>query len=50
MFLVSEELTQLSVDAKELSAYIHEHEVRLSVIENTLSLAQRSARLILPGS
>ena len=50
IFLVSEELTRLSADVKELSTLIHEHEVRLSVIENTLSLAQRSSRLILPGS
>lgn len=50
IFLVSEELTRLSTDVKELSKIVHEHEVRLSVIENTLSLARRSSRLILPGS
>lgn len=49
IFLVSEELTRLSAEVKELSRSVNEHDVRLAVIENTLSLATRSSKLILPG-
>ena len=49
IFLVSEELTRLSSDVKELSRIVNDHEVRISVIENTISLAQRS-KLTLPGN
>ena len=37
IFLVSEELTRLSSDVKELSRIVNDHEVRISVIENTIS-------------
>jgi hypothetical protein len=51
IFLVSEELTRLSADVKELSHIVNDHEVRLAVIENTLTLAKRhSSKLILPGN
>jgi len=50
LFVVSEELTRLSVEVKELSQTVNNHEVRISVIENTLSLAQRSSKLTLPGN
>jgi hypothetical protein len=49
IFLVSEELTRLSAEVKDLSRSVNEHDVRLAVIENTLSLATRSSKLILPG-
>ncbi len=49
IFLVSEELTRLSTEVKELSRDVNNHEVRLAVIENILSLTHRSSRLILPG-
>ena len=49
IFLVSEELTRLSTEVKELSRDVTNHEVRLAVIENTLSLTHRSSKLILPG-
>ena len=49
IFLVSEELTRISTEVKELSRDVNNHEVRLAVIENTLSLTHRSSRLILPG-
>ncbi len=50
IFLVSEELTRLSADIKELSSIVNDHEVRLAVIENVLSTSKRSSRLILPGN
>ena len=51
IFLVSEELTRLSAEVKELSKDVIDHEVRLAVIENTLSIAKRSSsRLVLPGN
>ena len=50
IFLVSEELTRLSGELKDLSHDVRNHEVRLAVIENTLAIAQRSAKLILPGN
>jgi hypothetical protein len=51
IFLVSEELTRLSAEVKELSKDVIDHEVRLAVIENTLSIAMRSSsRLVLPGN
>jgi len=50
IFLVSEELTRLSSEVKELSRDVNNHEVRLAVIENTLSLASRPSKLILPGN
>jgi hypothetical protein len=49
IFLVSEELTRLSAEVEDLSRSVNEHDVRLAVIENTLSLATRSSKLILPG-
>jgi len=49
IFLVSGELTRLSAEVKDLSRSVNEHDVRLAVIENTLSLATRSSKLILPG-
>ena len=50
IFLVSEELTRLSMELKDLSHDVRNHEVRLAVIENTLAIAQRSSKLILPGN
>ncbi len=50
LFLVSEELTRLSVEVKELSRTVNHHEVRISVIENTLSLVQRTSKRTLPGN
>ncbi len=50
LFIVSEELTRLSVEVKDLSRTVNDHEVRISVIENTLSIAQRSSKLTLPGN
>ncbi len=50
IFLVSEELTRLSSEVKELTKQTNQHDIRLAVIENTLSIAQRSSKLILPGN
>ncbi len=50
LFIVSEELTRLSVEVKDLSRTVNNHEVRISVIENTVSIAQRSSKLTLPGN
>jgi len=48
--MVSEELTWLSSEVKELSRDVHNHEVRLAVIETTLSIAHRSSKRTLPGT
>lgn len=50
IFLVSEELTRLSGEVKELTRKANEHDVRLAVIENTLSIAQRASQRTLPGN
>jgi hypothetical protein len=50
IFLVSDELTRLSAEVKELTRAVNHHDVRLAVIENTLSLAQRPSKLTLPGN
>jgi hypothetical protein len=50
IFLVSDELTRLSIEVKDLTHTVNEHDVRLAVIENTLSLTRRSTRHILPGN
>lgn len=50
IFLVSEELTRLSSEVKDLSRDVQNHEVRLAVIENTLALAHRSSTRMLPGN
>ncbi len=50
IFLVSEELTRLSGEVKELTRQTNQHDIRLAVIENTLSIAQRTSKLILPGN
>ena len=50
IFLVSDELTRLSAEVKDLTRVSNDHDVRLAVIENTLALAQRSSKLILPGN
>ena len=50
IFLVSEELTRLSGEVKELTKQANQHDVRLAVIENTLSIAKRNSTLILPGN
>jgi len=49
IFIVSEELTRLSSEVKELSRDMNNHEARLAVIENTLSLIHRPSRPALPG-
>ena len=50
IFLVNEELARLAAEVKELAVTTREHEVRLAVIENTLTLTRRSSKLILPGN
>ena len=50
IFLVSEELTRLSGEVKELTKQANQHDVRLAVIENTLSIQKRTSTLILPGN
>ncbi len=50
IFLVSEELTRLSAEVKELSRDSNNHEVRLAVIETKLSMTNSSSKLILPGN
>ena len=50
IFLVSDELTRLSTEVKDLTRICNDHDVRLAVIENTLTLTQRSSKLILPGN
>ncbi len=50
IFLVSEELTRLSAEVKDLSRSVNQHDVRLAVIENTMSIARQSSKLILPGN
>ena len=44
LFLVNEELIRLSSEVKELTRTVIDHEVRISVIENTLTLTRRSSR------
>jgi hypothetical protein len=50
IFLVSDELTRLSIEVKDLTRAVNDHDVRLAVIENTLSLTRRSTRHVLPGN
>jgi hypothetical protein len=50
IFLVSDELIRLSIEVKDLTRTVNEHDVRLAVIENTLSLTRRSTRHILPSN
>jgi hypothetical protein len=50
IFLVSDELTRLSSEVKDLTRAVNNHDVRLAVIENTLSLTHRSTKRILPGN
>jgi hypothetical protein len=50
IFLVSEELTRLSAEVKELTRKTNDHDIRLAVIENTLSIAQRNPQRTLPGN
>ena len=50
IFLVSDELTRLSAEVKDLTRVSNDHDIRLAVIENTLLLTHRSSKLILPGS
>jgi hypothetical protein len=50
IFLVSDELTRLSIEVKDLTRAVNDHDVRLAVIENTLSLSRRSTRHVLPGN
>ncbi len=50
IFLVSDELTRLSIEVRDLTHAVNDHDVRLAVIENTLSLTRRSTRRILPGN
>ncbi len=50
IFLVSEELTRLSAEVKDLSRSVNQHDVRLAVIENTMSITRQSSKLILPGN
>ena len=49
IFLVSDELTRLSAEVKDLTRVSNDHDIRLAVIENTLLLTHRSSKLILPG-
>jgi hypothetical protein len=50
IFLVSDELTRLSAEVKDLTRTVNDHDVRLAVVENTLSLTQRGAKRILLGN
>jgi hypothetical protein len=50
IFLVSEELTRLSAEVKELTRKTNDHDIRLAVIENTLSITQRNPQRTLPGN
>ncbi len=50
IFLVSEELTRLSAEVKELSRDSNNHEVRLAVIETKLAMTNSLSKLILPGN
>ncbi len=53
IFLVSEELTRLSSEVRELSRESTNHEVRLAVIETKLEISHRSSHRkskLLPGS
>ncbi|ADW68326.1 hypothetical protein [Granulicella tundricola] len=50
IFLVSDELKRLSSEMKDLTSNVKDHDIRLAVIETTLSIAQRSSKLILPGN
>ena len=49
IFLVSDELTRLSAEVQDLTRAVNDHDVRIAVIENTLSLTHRSTKRILPG-
>lgn len=50
IFLVSDELTRLSIEVKDLTRAVNDHDVRLAVIENTMALTLRSTRRVLPGN
>jgi hypothetical protein len=50
IFLVSEELTRLSSEVKDLTHQVHDHEGRLIRLETTLAIAAQNSRLILPGN
>ena len=50
LFLVSEEMSRLSSDVKELSHRVNEHGERLARIETLLSVAAKQSRIILPGN
>ena len=50
IFLVSDELTRLSSEVKDLTRAVNDHDVRLAVVENTLALALRSTKRVLPGN
>lgn len=50
IFLVSDELTRVSAELKDLTRTVNSHDVRLAVIENTLSLTSRPGKLTLPGN
>ncbi len=49
IFLVSDELTRLSAEVKDLTRVSNDHDIRLAVIETTLLLTHRTSKLILPG-
>lgn len=50
IFVVSDELTRMSLELKELTHTVNGHDVRLAVIENTIAMASRPGKLILPGN
>ncbi len=50
IFIVSDELTRLSSEVKELTRSVNQHDVRLAVIENTLQLTAHRGSLTLPGN
>jgi hypothetical protein len=50
IFLVSDELTRLSAEMKDLAHNVKDHDIRLAVIETTLTITHRSSKLILPGN
>jgi hypothetical protein len=50
ILLVSEELSRLTGDSKELAHTVTDHEHRLIRIETTLEIAKKMSRRTLPGS
>ena len=44
IFLVSDELTRLSAEVKDLTRVSNDHDIRLAVIETTLVLTHRSSK------